>query len=396
MRIGIFGGTFNPPHLGHKHLAEEIKEKARLDKIIIIPANTPPHKESKALADGSHRVKMCELLFSESFYEISDIELKRQGKSYTVDTVEELKKLYPEDELFLIIGADMLMSFDRWYRYEDILSDVKLCVSVRDTDVKVVDLCSYARSVLKLDADKEEIVIADVEPMICSSTDVRKRLSLGLDCAELISVDVFNYARLNLIYESPFMSYKRLLRDKLDDYRFLHSLNVAESAVMLAKLYDGDEEKAYFAGLVHDIMKNATKEEQLQIMEKGGIILSRTEKNNSKLWHAMSGEAYLRTEMGIEDKEILSAVRYHTTGKAGMSLLDKIIYIADYISAERNYPDVNVMRELALTKGLDEAALYALKYSFTSLSKDERLIHPDSVEYYNELIINKKEKEKAQ
>ena len=79
-----------------------------------------------------------------------------------------------------------------------------------------------------------------------------------------------------------------------------------------------------------------------------------------------------------------------------MSLLDKIIYIADYISAERNYPDVNVMRELALTKGLDEAALYALKYSFTSLSKDERLIHPDSVEYYNELIINKTEKEKAQ
>lgn len=396
MRIGIFGGTFNPPHLGHKHLAREIKEKAGLDKIIIIPANTPPHKVSKDLADGDHRVKMCELLFSDDFYEISSIELKRQGKSYTIDTVQELKKLYPDDELFLIIGADMLMSFDKWYRYEDILSDVKLCVTVRDDEVKTADLCAFAKNVLKLDSEKKEIIIADVEPWICSSTDVRLRLSLGLDAAEMISTEVFNYARLNLLYESPHTDYKRLLREKLDDYRFLHSLNVAESAVMLAKLYDGDEEKAYFAGLVHDIMKNATKEEQLQIMEKGGIILSRTEKNNPKLWHAMAGEAYLRTEMGIEDKEILSAVRYHTTGKAGMSLLDKIIYIADYISAERNYPDVNVMRELALTKGLDEAALYALKYSFTSLSKDERLIHPDSVEYYNELIINKTEKEKAQ
>ena len=290
----------------------------------------------------------------------------------------------------------MLMSFDKWYRYEDILSGVRLCVSVRDDDVKTADLCKFAKDVLKLDLEKEEIIIADVEPWICSSTDVRAKLSLGLDAAKLISTEVFNYARLNLLYESPFMDYKRLLREKLDDYRFLHSLNVAESAVMLAHIYGADEEKAYFAGLVHDIMKNATKQEQLQIMEKGGIILSPTEKNNPKLWHAMAGEAYLRTEIGITDKEILSAVRYHTTGKAGMSLLDKIIYIADYISAERNYPDVNVMRELSLTKGLDEAALYALKYSFTSLSKEERLIHENSVEYYNELIINKTEKEKLQ
>ncbi len=396
MRIGIFGGTFNPPHLGHKHLAKELKEKAELDKIIIIPACTPPHKVSRELADGVHRMKMCELLFTDDFYEISDIEIRRQGKSYTVDTVEQLKKLYPDDELFLIIGADMLMSFDKWYRYEDILSNVRLCVSVRDDEVKTSDLCAYAKNVLKLDSEKSEIIIADVEPLVCSSTDVRNHLSLGIDATMMTSVEVYNYARLNLLYDSPFMDYKKILRDKLDDYRFLHSLNVAESAAVLALMYGADEEKGYFAGLVHDIMKNATKEEQLQIMEKGGIILSRTEKNNPKLWHAMAGEAYLRTKMGITDDEILSSVRYHTTGKAGMSLLDKIIYIADYISAERNYPDVDVMRQLALTKDLDEAALYALKYSFTSLSKDERLIHPDSVEYYNELIINKMEKEKRQ
>ena len=392
MRIGIFGGTFNPPHLGHKHLAEEIKAKAELDKIIIIPANTPPHKESKELADGFHRMKMCELLFNEDFYEISDLEIKRQGKSYTVDTVSELKKLYPEDELFLIIGTDMLMTFDKWYRYEDILRDVRLCVSVRDDETTVSDLSAFAKDVLKLNSENGEIIIADVEPWICSSTDVRLQLSLGLDATDMISTDVFNYARLNLLYESPHMDYKRLLREKLDDYRFLHSLNVAESARMLALMYGGDEEKAYFAGHVHEIMKNATKEEQLQIMKKGDIILSRTEKNNPKLWHAMAGEAYLRTEMGVTDKEILSAVRYHTTGRAGMSLLEKIVYIADYISTERNYPDVDVMRQLAITKTLDEAALYALKHSFASLSEKEKLIHTDSVEYYNELIIKIKQK----
>lgn len=396
MRIGIFGGTFNPPHLGHKHLAEEIRKKAELDKIIVIPACTPPHKVSNELADGAHRMKMCELLFKDDFYEICDIEIKRQGKSYTVDTVAELKKLYPGDELFLIIGADMLMCFEKWYRYEDILSVVKLCVIVRDKDVNTADLQSYARQTLKLDYEKGEILISDVEPLVCSSTEVRKYFSSGFDATKLTSVEICNYARLNLLYDSPYTDYKKLLREKLDDYRFLHSLNVAETAVVLAKLYGADEEKAYFASLVHDIMKNATKDEQLQIMEKGDIILSRTEKNNPKLWHAMAGEAYLRIESGITDSEILSAVRYHTTGKAGMSLLDKIVYIADYISAERNYPDVDVMRELALTKGLDEAALYALKYSFKSLSELEKLIHPDSVDYYNELIINKNKKEKAQ
>lgn len=392
MRVGIFGGTFNPPHLGHKYLTEKIKETAKLDKIIIIPACTPPHKVSKELADGIHRMKMCQLLFNDEFYEISDIELERAGKSYTVDTVETLKKLYPQDELFLIIGADMLMCFDKWYRYEEILANVTLCVSVRDDDVKRCDLCAFAKNTLKLDCDKNEIIIADIEPWICSSTDVRKHLSLGLDVADMITTEVFNYARLNLLYESPYMEYKKLLKEKLDEYRFLHSLNVAESAKMLALMYGADEEKSYFTGLVHDIMKNATKEEQLQIMKKGGIILSRTEKNNPKLWHAMAGEAYLRTEMGIADNEILSAVRYHTTGKAGMSLLDKIVYIADYISAERNYPDVDVMRQLAITKTLDDAALYALKYSFKILSDEERLIHTDSVEYYNELIIKFKKK----
>lgn len=392
MRIGIFGGTFNPPHPGHKHLAEEIRHKAKLDKIIIIPASIPPHKVSKELVDGVHRMKMCELLFNDDFYEISDIEIKRQGKSYTVDTVMLLKDIYPEDELFLIIGADMLMSFDKWYRYEDILSEVKLCVTVRDNDVNVSVLCEFAKRVLKLDSNKDEIIISDVEPWICSSTAVRKHLADSYRHGRLtVSSDVYDYIRLNLLYESPFMEYKKLLREKLDDYRFLHSLNVAESAATLARLYGADEEKAYFAGLLHDIMKNENNEDMLKCITKGGIILSRTEKENPKLWHAIAGEAYLRTELGITDKEILSSVRYHTTGKADMSLFEKIIYVADYISAERNYPDVDVMRHLSYEKSLDEACLYSLQYTLKSLSEKKGIIHEDSLAFYNNLIIKMKQ-----
>ncbi len=391
MRIGIFGGTFNPPHLGHKHLAESLMEQANLDKVIVIPTATSPHKKSTDLATEEERLHMCRLMFDESCYDVSDLEIARGGKSYTVDTVAELKKLYPYDSLFLIIGSDMLLCFHNWYRYEEILNNVTLCVATRENEVSVDELRTYAKNTLKLNGN--EIIFSCVAPFECSSTQVRKLIKEGDIAEKYLGKSVSEYLAEKKIYTDNYTLWRKLLKARLKEKRYIHSLNVADSALVLAEKYGGDREKSYFAGLVHDIMKNATKEEQLQIMEKGGIILSRTEKNNPKLWHAMAGEAFLRTEMCITDEEILSAVRYHTTGKAGMSLLDKIVYIADYISAERNYPDVDAMRELATTKGLDEAALYALKYSFSSLSKQERLIHTDSVEYYNELIINKTEKE---
>ncbi|MBQ9956795.1 MAG: bis(5'-nucleosyl)-tetraphosphatase (symmetrical) YqeK [Ruminococcus sp.] len=226
----------------------------------------------------------------------------------------------------------------------------------------------------------------------CSSTDVRRLIREGDSTENFLPEKVEKYISENGIYSDEYTPWRKLLRSRLIEKRYIHSLNVADSARQLAQKYGADEEKAYFAGLVHDIMKNASEEEQLQIMEKGGIILSRTEKANRKLWHAMAGEAYLRLEMGITDRDILNAVRYHTTGRAGMSLLEKVVYIADYISVERDYDDVDVMRELSMNKGLDEAALYALKFSFKSLSKKEKLIHTDSVEYYNELIIEREEK----
>ena len=121
-------------------------------------------------------------------------------------------------------------------------------------------------------------------------------------------------------------------------------------------------------------------------MEKGGIILNPAEKNNPALWHAIAGECYLRCEMGITDPEILGSVRYHTTGKAGMSLMEKIIYIADFISADRVYDDVDVVRELAL-KSIEETMLYTQRSSINELLQKGACIHPDSVECYNELLL---------
>ena len=191
-----------------------------------------------------------------------------------------------------------------------------------------------------------------------------------------------------MIDEKTRDGYLSLLQTRLNDKRYIHSLNVADAAVLLAKRFGADEDKAYVAGLLHDITKNETDENQLQILQSGGIILTDTQKNNPKLWHAMSGMVYLRDTLGVTDEEILGAVRWHTTGKAGMTLLEKVIFIADYISVERDYPDVDVMRRLSETS-LDAAALYALKFSLRHLSEKEKPICEDSVAYYNELIISK-------
>ena len=189
---------------------------------------------------------------------------------------------------------------------------------------------------------------------------------------------------MNLIEQAPY--FITMLESRLKPNRFQHSLNVAQSAVELAQRFGADEDKAYISGLLHDITKNDSYEKQLQIMEEHGILLTEVEENNPKLWHAISGSLFVQDVFGINDEEIIGAIRFHTTGKAGMTLLEKVIFIADYISAERDYKDVDVMRRLS-NISLEQASLYALKFSLSSLSEKQKPIHVDSLAYYNELVI---------
>lgn len=175
-----------------------------------------------------------------------------------------------------------------------------------------------------------------------------------------------------------------LIKSKLNTARFQHSLNVAQSASELAEKYGADPDKAYTAGLLHDVMKNSSPEEQLGVISEAGIELMPVERANTKLWHAISGAAYIRFVMGIDDRELIRAVRYHTTGRAGMSPLETTVYLADYISAERSYPGVDDMRQLCSISS-DAAILYALEFGIPDLVKKGQVIHPDSIDLYNEV-----------
>lgn len=180
-----------------------------------------------------------------------------------------------------------------------------------------------------------------------------------------------------------------IIKNRLTTKRFNHSLAVAEEAKRLARKYGEDENRLFTAGLLHDAMKDSSPEEQLKLLDEDGIMLSDIEKSAKKLWHAISGEVFARRVVGIEDKEILSAIRYHTTAKAGMTKFEKLLYVADFTSADRDYDGVDAVRSAA-DRDLDEAMEEGLGFTVSDLAGQRRPIHPDTVEAYNEIVLKRK------
>ena len=176
--------------------------------------------------------------------------------------------------------------------------------------------------------------------------------------------------------------------DNLSEDRRVHSLNVSAEAVRYAEKYGGDVEKARLAGLLHDVTKETDFDTQLQIIENGGIMLTELEKRSPKLWHAISGACYVRDVIGIDDEDIFNAIRFHTTARAGMSQLEKIIFLADFTSAERDYPDIDVIREHA-EHSIEEGMLYGIKFTIGRLVGRGDLVSPDALSAYNDILLNK-------
>lgn len=176
--------------------------------------------------------------------------------------------------------------------------------------------------------------------------------------------------------------YKKIISECMSEKRYIHSVNVAKKAVELAKIYGANEEKAAIAGIVHDITKEMANDEQLDIIKSSGAELDAVEKVTKKLWHSISGAIYIRQTLGIEDEDIINAVRYHTTGRSGMSLLEKVIFVADFISDERDYEGVEYMKK-AVKEGLEEAVFCGSKFSIKSLLKSDLCVHHNTVMAYN-------------
>lgn len=175
---------------------------------------------------------------------------------------------------------------------------------------------------------------------------------------------------------------KKYLKENLSQKRYTHSLNVAEECRKLARKYGEDPEKAYFAGLLHDICKEIPDEQQKKLVIESGFSVCREELDTKSLWHAIAGAYFIKTHFGVEDIDILNSVRFHTVGRAGMTRLEEIVYLGDLISADRDYKDVDRMRKIAYTS-LNSAMLEAFEYSIKSVVKKGGLLPICTAEGYN-------------
>lgn len=197
MNIGIFGGTFNPVHKGHVSALKKILSAVSLDRVLVLPDRIPPHKSAEGLVSGSDRLEMCRIAFSNvENTEISDWELKNEGKSYSVITLRHFHEVFPEDKLYFIMGSDMLASFESWYRYEEILTLCSLiCVSRSQEDTERLE--GYAD---KLRAKGGEVIIVPVEPFEISSSQIRDMLKKNLDCTCYLDENVVQYIMAKNLY----------------------------------------------------------------------------------------------------------------------------------------------------------------------------------------------------
>ncbi len=367
MEIAIYGGSFNPPHLGHREVVMTVLEELKPDRMLIIPDRIPPHKE---LEDGSpeaeERLELCRLAFGDiGCAEVSDLELQRTGKSYTYDTVLELQKRYPDARLNLVIGTDMFLSFEEWYQYAFLLASCRLCVLARELD----DLpLLEEKAALLAEEQGAEIRIMRHSPLPMQSSEIRAQLSRRLGRDSLYPPVYAEIIRRRLYSAQPELSW---LREQayamLAEKRIAHVAGCEQEAICLAQHWGEDPEAAAEAGILHDITKKLSHDEQLNLCEKYGIICESAERARPKLLHAKTGAALARDLYGISD-EVYSAIRWHTTGKPDMNQLEKIIYLADYIEPTRDFPGVEELRRLAY-EDLDRAMLLGLEMTVEEVRK---------------------------
>lgn len=380
MKIALFGGSFNPPHRGHVEAARTVLNELEPDKLLIIPANIPPHK---ALAECSpsaqERLELTRLAFAElESAEVVDIELRREGKSYTALTVEQLRCDYPDAELILVMGTDMLLSFEEWYRFRYLLGELTLAVLARD-DGEQQRIAEQAKHLE--DSYGARVIIVPHEPLPMSSTEIRELLGRRLG-REYLPDEVYARVVQKRYYDAQPELY--WLREQayamLAPKRVAHVAGCESEAVKLAMHWGEDPEEAATAGILHDITKKLMLDEQLILCQKYGIINDTVQMQNLKLLHAKTGAAIARDRFGVSDR-VYEAIRWHTTGKPDMNLLEKIIYMADYIEPTRDFDGVEKLRRLAY-EDLDKAMELGLLMSLEDIRSYGVQPHIDTVRAY--------------
>ena len=413
-KIGVMGGTFNPIHLSHLMIAARAYDMLNLDKVLFMPSKQPGYKKIDYIPSEEDRCALIESAIKPyPFFELSDFELKRDGITYSADTFRMLKEQNPDVKYYFIIGGDSLDYFEDWHRPDEILKNCSLVVAPRATENTAISSsegfseCRYAetaeRICHKFTCKNEdgtlffpEIIFLSSPLVSIASSDLRDYLKCGIDVNGLIPRDVITYIREKGLYEDQkFIKIKEELKALMKPKRYLHILNVADMCFKLAKLHGYDPVKAYTAGLLHDCAKHLSDEEILKEAEKLGIEFDEVERRQaSNLLHSKVGAEWAKLKYGIEDEDIINAIRFHTTGRPDMSVLEKIVYMSDVIEPGRTMkytPGLEVIRSVA-TYDLDLACAYVLDnvvpYILREYKDNVCMLSVETYEYYKKYLIS--------
>ena len=389
MKIGIYGGTFNPPHLGHLTAARAVFELLNLDQLLLVPAGMPPHKELPAGSPTpEQRLEMTRLAGEQlglgDRVRTLDIEVYRQGKSFTADTLAQLKAQHPEDELWLLMGTDMFLTLQAWHEPGKILSLAGIAAFGR-TEEDTEELFSAQREYLYQTYPQARLFTLTIPCVIdVSSTELREKLAKG-EGASLLAPAVYGYILREGLYNTgadlkhlSLSQLRPVALSYLKHKRIPHVLGTEQEAIRLAERYGADVEKARRAALLHDCTKKLDMEEQLALCRRYGIQLDELEQKALKLLHSKTGAAIARDVFGVDD-DIYSAIWYHTTGHAGMTKLEKIIYLADYIEPSRDFPGVDKLRKVCY-EDLDRGLLMGLEMTIEEMTSMGNPVHHATIE----------------
>lgn len=328
MKIAIFGGSFDPVHNEHINMVASVIKQFNLDKVVILPASIPPHRQNDSRADFKHRLNMLKLAFSGfEKVEISDYE-KHEGLSYTYLTCRHFREIYPNATLYFMVGADMLDDFPTWKNPEDILSNVNLLVTPRKGE--------NLQSALDKFQDRffDSPIISTYWGDYVSSTKVKVYLWLDVDASRLFPQSVLDYIKTNDIY--PKDKYFEYVSKALPEKRRKHTANVILKAVAYAKRLHIDKNKVTLTALLHDVAKYMKPEDFVDFQCDTDV--------PKQVVHQFLGAYVCKNCLGINDADVLNAVNFHTTGRPNMSTLEKVIFLADFLEEDRNFENVEKLR----------------------------------------------------
>lgn len=387
MRLGIYGGAFSPVHKAHVDMAGAFVEGYSLDKLLIIPTGNAPHKQIESDVDPISRLEMCRLAFAGIAHtEVSDVEIRREGKSYTFLTLREL--VDDDTEIFMLCGSDKIPTLEHWYCIEKIF---ELCtfVYVRRSGIDMDSVEAKIKEYITKFGAKIERLDACVDTM--SSQDVRDAVAKGKSISELVPHNVEIFIKENKLYLNQNMNDKiiteemlTVLREKavdgMSDKRRIHTLAVEQMAMRIGAIYAPEKINILrAAALLHDVTKEIKLQGQLELCEKYGIEVSENDKLAPKTFHAKTAAKVIQDKYSeYAHEDVVSAVRWHTTGREGMSICEKIIYLADYIDDSRKFEDCVKLRDFFWSK--DIAAM--------SMTERESHLRETLILSYNMTILN--------